>query len=243
MEPLENANGEGMARVIEDVAIIGGGASSLGVIESCLLAGLSATMIRTTPGSAAEARRRIAASLGDKQDAGRLDRGEVERALGRFRVSGDMAAAASADLVLESTEVPWKERQTLLQLAERATNGHAILATTAPTALLRALSTRLDVRENFVGMHFFVPAVLAGFCEVSVTNRTQPTVVETSVQFVKALGKHAVIVHDTPACLLLQSQGARVETSRGVSSARPQQLQARRGITSSFCGTFDRIVA
>ncbi|MDI3285922.1 3-hydroxyacyl-CoA dehydrogenase NAD-binding domain-containing protein [Polyangium sp. 15x6] len=238
MEPLENANGDATARAITDVAVIGGGAGSIGVIEACLLAGLSATMIRTTHGSASEVRRRLASSFEDKRQDGRLDRDAVERALDRFRASGDIGAAASADLVLESTDSAWKARQTLLTQAERATHGRAILATTAPTALLRALATRLDVRENFVGLHFFAPAVLAGFCEVSVTNRTQPTVVETAVQFVKALGKHAVIVRDTPACLLLQSQGARLGATRGAPARSPTK---RRSTAPSFCGTFDRI--
>ncbi|MDI1431695.1 3-hydroxyacyl-CoA dehydrogenase family protein [Polyangium sorediatum] len=230
MEPLENANGDATTCAITDVAVIGGGAGSLGVIEACLLAGLSATMIRTTPGSASEARKRLASALEDKRHAGRLDPEAVTRALRLFRATGDIGAAASADLVLESTDLSWKTRQTLLAQAERATNGHAILATTAPTALLRALATRLDVRENFVGLHFFAPAVLAGFCEVSVTNRTQPTVVETAVQFVKTLGKHAVIVRDTPACLLLQSRGAK----RGAAHAElPRPLRVRPG---SFCG-------
>ncbi|MDI1443305.1 3-hydroxyacyl-CoA dehydrogenase NAD-binding domain-containing protein [Polyangium sp. 6x1] len=230
MEPLENANGDATASAIVDVAIIGGGAGSMGVIEACLLAGLSATMIRTTPGGATEARRRLASSLEDKRHAGRLDRDAVERALGQFRASSDIAAAASADLVLESADAPWKARQTLLTQAERTTHGHAILATTAPTALLRALATRLHVRENFVGLHFFAPAVLAGFCEVSVTNRTQPTVVETAVQFVKALGKHAVIVRDTPACLLLRSRGAELGAPR---AGFPRSSRAR---PASFCG-------
>lgn len=230
MEPLENANGDATARVITDVAVIGGGAGSIGVIEACLLAGLSATMIRTTPGSVSETRRRLVSSLDDKRRGGRLDREAIERALDLLRAAGDIGAAESADLVLESTDASWKARQTLLAQAERATRGRAILATTAPTALLRTLSTRLDVRENFVGLHFFAPAVLAGFCEVSVTNRTQPTVVETAVQFVTALGKHAVIVHDTPACLLLQSQGARL----GVALAGlSRSLRSRPG---SFCG-------
>ncbi|MDI1476989.1 3-hydroxyacyl-CoA dehydrogenase NAD-binding domain-containing protein [Polyangium sp. y55x31] len=239
MEPLENANGDTTPRAIMDVAVIGGGSGSIGVIEACLLAGLSATMIRTTPGSVSEARRRLVSSLDDKRRGGRLDRDAIERALDLLRASGDIGAAASADLVLESTDSAWKTRQTLLAQAERATQGRAILATTAPTALLRALSTRLDVRENFVGLHFFAPAVLAGFCEVSVTNRTQPTVVETAVQFVKALGKHAVIVHDTPACLLLQSQGARLGTTRGASARSSlERLDAAPG----FCGTAGRIV-
>ncbi|MDC3954642.1 3-hydroxyacyl-CoA dehydrogenase NAD-binding domain-containing protein [Polyangium jinanense] len=230
MEPLENANGDATARAITDVAIISGAASSIGVIEACLLAGLFATMIRTTPGSASETRRRLASSLEDKRHGGRLDRDAVERALDLFRASGDISAAASADLVLESTDSAWKARQTLLAQAERATHGRAILATTAPTALLRTLSTRLDVRENFVGLHFFAPPVLAGFCEVSVTNRTQPTVVETAVQFVKALGKHAVIVHDTPACLLLQSQGARL------GAIQAGLLRSQRSRPGIFCG-------
>ncbi|MRG94892.1 3-hydroxyacyl-CoA dehydrogenase NAD-binding domain-containing protein [Polyangium spumosum] len=235
MEPLENANGNGSACAIEDVAVIGGGAKSLGVIEACLLAGLSTTLIRSTPGGAAEARRRLSASLEDKRADGRLDPEAVTRALGRFRAAGDIGAAASADLVLDSTVLPWRDRQTLLKLAERATNGHAILATTAPTALLRALSTRLDVRENFLGLHFFAPAVLAGFCEVSVTNRTQPTVVETAVQFVQALGKYAVIVRDTPALLLLQTQGARL----GPSGSPPSRSDAALG----FCGALERLLA
>ncbi len=234
MRPLENTNADAPARAIADVAVVGGDLGSLGVIEACLLAGLSATMIRATPGGASTSRKQLIASLVDKQRAGCLDRDVVERALGRFRAFCDIRAAAKADLVLEWTEGSWKARQTLLQMAERATNGHAILATTAPTALLRVLATRLDVRENFVGMHFFAPAVLAGFCEVSVTNRTQPTVLETAVQFVQALGKHAVIVRDTPACLLLRSQGARLGAGRAAFLRSPE---AEILASSSFCGS------
>jgi len=216
MDPRENGD-------VTSVAVIGGSASSLGIVEACLLAGLSTILIRETPGGNAAARRRIEASLADKHAEGSLEPGALEATLDLLRSAGDVSAAAGADLVLESSMSSFSSRQTLLGLAERATKGRAILATTAPTTCLRALSARLEIRENFLGMHFFAPPVLAWLCEVSVTNQTKPTALRTAVQFAIRLGKQPLVVRDAPS----------LDVARSRSAAQPRKNE--RG-DALFCG-------
>jgi 3-hydroxyacyl-CoA dehydrogenase len=179
---------------IERIAVIGYNPTGLALVEASVLAGLRTTLIRTTRGSVDDAKRRVAASLEQKRQDGRISRDCMYRALVRLRCAADISAASTADLVLEMTDFPVPPRQTVLRLAERATGGRAILATCASPLIVRPLGSRLDVQENFLGMHFLHPAVLAGLCEVSPTDRTQPTVVLAAMQWACMVGRLPVLV-------------------------------------------------
>jgi len=179
---------------IERVSVIGCHTTSLGIAASCLLAGIFTTIIRTTPGNMIEARRRLEVYFQEKRRAGELKLEQMESALSRLHTAAQLSATRGSDLILEMTSFPVPSRQTLLRLCERAAGKGAILATSASPLLVRPLAARLEKRENLVGMHFLSAAVLAGLCEVSPTDRTEPTVLLTAMQFAYAIGKLPILL-------------------------------------------------
>jgi 3-hydroxybutyryl-CoA dehydrogenase len=178
------------------VGVLGGGRMGGGIAHAFLLAGSDVVVVdRPEALEAAEGgiRRALATSV---------ERGTTELARealdGALRVVADREDLADRDLVVEAIpEIPKLKSAALLEV-EALLGGDAVLATNTSSLSIDDLAAPLARPERFLGLHFFNPVPVSTLVEVVAGAATDPDLVVTAGDWVRALGKTPVTVHDAP---------------------------------------------
>jgi 3-hydroxybutyryl-CoA dehydrogenase len=167
-----------------------------GIAHAFLLAGSDVVVVDQPDAlDAAEAgiRRAIATSV--ERGTTALSRAALDAAL---RVSGDRVSLADRDLVVEAIpEIPALKTAALLDV-EALLGAGAVLATNTSSLSIDDLAAHLTRPERFLGLHFFNPVPVSTLVEVVAGASTDPALVETAGDWVRALGKTPVTVRDAP---------------------------------------------
>jgi 3-hydroxybutyryl-CoA dehydrogenase len=178
------------------VGVLGGGRMGGGIAHAFLLAG-SEVVVIDQPGAldvaGAAIRRAVAASV--ERGTTTLAREALDAAL---RVVADRAALADRDLVVEAIpEIPDLKSEALLEV-EGLLGEKAVLASNTSSLSIDDLAFSLARPERFLGLHFFNPVPVSTLVEVVAGAATDPELVATAGDWVRALGKTPVTVRDAP---------------------------------------------
>ena len=174
----------------DTVGVYGGGRMGAGIAHAFAVAGAAVTVVEGSPQAAEAARERI-------------DEGIAKAAAKGLRVEGSIAVLADAEslatagLVVEAVpELFEVKQQVLARIAEVAPQ--AAIATNTSSLSIDVLADALPDPARFIGLHFFNPVPVSDLVEVIVGARTAPDLVESSQEWVAALGKTAITVKDSP---------------------------------------------
>lgn len=178
------------------VGVYGGGRMGAGIAHAFLLSGSTVVIIEADVAAADAARRRVEASLATASARGALGV-SVDEVAARLSVSTDQSALAATDLVVEAVPESVELKQTVLRRIELAAP-MAMIATNTSSLSVDQLAQALTRPENFVGLHFFNPVPASDLVEVVVGGRTDAGLVGAAQLWVKALGKTAITVTDSP---------------------------------------------
>ena len=172
------------------VGVYGGGRMGAGIAHAFAVAGAAVTVVEESPQAADAARERIDEGIAKAAAKGL-------RVEGNIAVLSDAESLATAGLVVEAVpELFEVKQQVLARIAEVAPQ--AAIATNTSSLSIDALADALPDPARFIGLHFFNPVPVSDLVEVIVGARTAPDLVESSQEWVAALGKTAITVKDSP---------------------------------------------
>jgi 3-hydroxybutyryl-CoA dehydrogenase len=157
------------------VAVLGSGVMGLNIARTFLRAGDEVVLYSRTPATLERAR----AALDDALAGAHTD---------------VAAAAAGADLIIESVPETEPLKRTVLETAERAAGPGAIVGTNTSSLSLDRLAEGLARPERFLGLHWFNPAHLIPLVEVVPCERTDEAVVAAALDALRAAGKRPRVV-------------------------------------------------
>lgn len=152
-------------------------------------------------------------------DQTRLDKGvgyvhsEIDKLLGRGRVSGDQAnrlkalvtgsltkdAFADADFVIEAVFEDLEVKRKVFAEVEAVVSAECVLASNTSSLSLTEMASGLRHPERVVGFHFFNPVAVMPLLEIVKGARTDDTTLATAFAVGTSLKKSSVLVKDAPA--------------------------------------------
>jgi 3-hydroxybutyryl-CoA dehydrogenase len=178
------------------VGVLGGGRMGGGIAHAFLLAGSEVVVVDQPEAlEAAEAGIRRAVATSVERGTTSIARTDLDGAL---RVVADRSALADRDLVVEAIpEVPQLKTAALREV-EALLGANAVLATNTSSLSIDDLAAPLTRPERFLGLHFFNPVPVSTLVEVVAGAATDPGLVVTAGDWVRALGKTPVTVRDAP---------------------------------------------
>jgi 3-hydroxybutyryl-CoA dehydrogenase len=187
-----------MSGVPERVGVVGGGRMGAGIAQVFLAAGARVAVVEADGDAAEAARRRVTDGLEEAARRGKLD-GSVQDAAARLTLLDSPAGLGrDTDLVVEAVpEVPALKVEVLSAVAT-AVGPAAVLATNTSSLSVTELAAAVDRPARFLGLHFFNPVPASKLVEVVVAPETDPVVVDAAGGWVRALGKTAIVVKDSP---------------------------------------------
>ena len=181
---------------ISKVGILGCGQMGSGIAEVCAGAGFETVVREVSQELLDQGLARIRSSLQGSRDRGKLEAEACDRAIGLVSGDLDVSAMAGCDLVIEAIVEDLEIKRKAIGEVVGVLGDNAILATNTSSLTVTELAMSSGRPERFVGLHFFNPVAVMTLVEVVRTLMVEPAVVDSVVDFVKALGKEPVRCRD-----------------------------------------------
>ena len=179
------------ARLIDSVAVFGGGLMGCGIAAAALLAGKSVRVFEQDEPSVLRAQESINSILAGAQARGKL-RERLTTVQQRLALTADIEQVAEAQLVIEAVFEDLELKQSLFARLLPLVKGETILATNTsyldPEAIVPSAA-----HERAAGLHFFSPAHVMKLVEVVALKNTTPQVLSDLFAFVLELRKQPVL--------------------------------------------------
>ena len=187
---------------IEKVGVIGAGQMGVGIAHVCALAGYDVVVEDINPDVLSKSRPTIERNLHRQAVRGVITQSDVEGALKRIRTTGDLAAMADRDLVIEAaTENEQIKRKLFQDLCTRL-KPHTMLATNTSSISITRLAAATDRPERFIGLHFMNPAPVMQLVEVIRGIATDDDTFSSVIELVRKVGKTPANAEDFPAFIV-----------------------------------------
>jgi 3-hydroxybutyryl-CoA dehydrogenase len=187
------------AHAFARAAVIGAGTMGHGIAQMLALAGLQ-TMLADSDAAAVErGRARITSNLDDAVTRGKLTTAAAEDALARIASTTNIhEAIRDADLVVEAVVEDLDIKRELFADVDRHTREAAVLATNTSSLPVTQIAAATARPERVLGMHFFNPVHIMSLVELVRHPRLDAGVLDRVRALVAAMGKTAIVVHDSP---------------------------------------------
>ncbi|MXV94833.1 MAG: 3-hydroxybutyryl-CoA dehydrogenase [Gemmatimonadetes bacterium] len=183
---------------MERIAVIGAGTMGSGIAHVCALAGLRATLVDADPAALERGTATIARNLDRQAGKGRITAAERDRALALIEPQDSLAAAASADLVIEAVPEVAELKGRIFAELDAVAPPHAILASNTSSISITAIAARTGRPEKVIGMHFMNPVPVMRLVEVIRGLGTDDATTAAVMELSRRLGKTPVEVRDFP---------------------------------------------
>ncbi|MEM6835043.1 MAG: 3-hydroxyacyl-CoA dehydrogenase NAD-binding domain-containing protein [Pseudomonadota bacterium] len=116
------------------------------------------------------------------------------------------AALADADIIFEGVPETQAAKRALFQWACQLARGNAVMSSTSSTMSVSDLAKMGTHPERFVSGHWLNPAMLMPLVEVARSSSTDQTAVDTLTTSLEHIGKHPVVMKDTPGYIVPRLQ-------------------------------------
>ena len=179
------------------VGVLGGGRMGAGIAHAFVLAGSHVVVVERDAALAEQAGERVRASLAESvaRNATTRTLADLENAV---TTSDDITAFADRELVIEAVPEDLGLKIDALHRVEAALPAGAALASNTSSLSIGRLAAGLERPGRFLGLHFFNPVPASQLVEIVLGDATDPALAAAALDWVAALGKAPITVHDSP---------------------------------------------
>jgi 3-hydroxyacyl-CoA dehydrogenase len=179
---------------IRKVGIVGAGTMGGGIAMNFANIGLPVTLIEAKPQALDRGLATIRRNYESTAKRGRLTINEVEQRVALLSGTLDYDALADCDLIIEAVFENMDVKKSVFARIDGVAKSDAILASNTSYLDINEMAGVTKRPESVIGLHFFSPANVMRLLEVVRGERTSKTVIATSMQLAKRIGKIAALV-------------------------------------------------
>ncbi len=183
---------------IQTVAVIGAGTMGRGIAQVFAQSGYETIVVEVVPEQLQGAIATIEKFLAKSVEKGKMTAEEKEAAMSRLHPTGDLAAAAEADFVVEAVSENVDLKKRIFGELDRLCRPEVILASNTSSIPITVLASATRRPEQVIGMHFMNPVPLMVLVEVIRGLATSDETTRITVELARRLGKVPVEVNDFP---------------------------------------------
>lgn len=180
------------------VHVIGAGTMGGDIAAWCALQGMHVTLQDREPKFIAPAIKRAYDLFKGKLKENYL----VQKAMDRLVPDVAGYGVERADVIIEAIFEDLHTKQALFKSLESRAKPQAILATNTSSIPLDEINTVLQTPERLVGIHFFNPVAKMQLVEIVEGNKTDPSIVEKAIGFVRKIDRLPLPVKSSPGFLV-----------------------------------------
>ena len=199
MRRLDHHRAVQMTLPFQRVTVLGAGTMGHGIAHVCAMAGVETVLYDVDLGAVDTGLKMIRTDLDRIVSTGKLTEPERDEVLSRIQRSSDLAfAVQGAELIIEAAPESMDIKRGLFRLLDQRVGEDTIFATNTSSLSISQLSSDMDHPSRFIGIHFFKPVHEIDLVEVVWGENTSEVTRALVVDFVEAIGKHPILVRDSP---------------------------------------------
>lgn len=183
---------------MKSIGIIGSGQMGAGIAQVSAQAGYHVYLSDMNQEIAEKGKAGIAKQLSRLVEKEKIEQQAAQTALDRIETIGTLDPMASADIIIEAATEREDIKRQIFGAASEILGHQALLATNTSSISITRLAQSVKDPSRFIGVHFFNPVPLMGLVEVIRGLATSDQSVAMASDYVKALGKQAVLAKDSP---------------------------------------------
>ena len=179
---------------VRTVGIIGAGTMGGGIAMNFLNAGIPVHIVETKQEFLDRGLAVVRKNYENTAAKGRMTLKDVEDRMALLTSSLDLKNFADVDLVIEAVYENMEVKKEVFGKIDAICKPGAILASNTSALNLDEIASATKRPESVIGLHFFSPANVMKLLEVVRGAKTNDSVIATSMQLAKKIGKVAVLV-------------------------------------------------
>lgn len=181
---------------MKEVVVLGSGTMGAGIAEVAARAGFSTTLVDVNSALIEGAMERVFGSLRRAVEKGKLSAEDEARARAQLYFDTNFDPA-KLDVLIEAVPENMELKKRIFSEASEK-NESALLASNTSSLSVTEIAAACVRPERVVGLHFFNPPPVMELVEVVRAEQTTPATLDHALEFVRRLGKTAVVVRDVP---------------------------------------------
>ncbi|MGZ3596691.1 MAG: 3-hydroxyacyl-CoA dehydrogenase family protein [Syntrophales bacterium] len=189
--------------MIKKLCVIGAGTMGAGIAQVAVESGIETTLQDVEDRFVQRGLDTIKTFVGKKLEKGRLNQADYDQVLGRLKGTRNMEEAlAGADMVIEAVFEDMALKQSVFVELDRRCPKETILSSNTSTLSISRIASVAKNPDRVIGTHFFSPVPLMRLVEVIRGERTTESVVQSVLEFCKAIGKTPILAKDVPGFIV-----------------------------------------
>lgn len=188
--------------------VVGAGLMGAGIALACARAGLQTVLIDANDEAARKGLARIAKTFDGAVERRLMTAETRDAALARIEAGADYSALAGCDIVVEAVVESAAIKADVFRRIAQAAGPQALIASNTSTLSITGLAEGQARPEQFIGLHFFAPVDRMQLVEVILGRQTSARTHAHSLDFLRLLGKTAIVVNDGPGFYTSRVVGA-----------------------------------
>ena len=179
---------------IRNITVLGSGIMGHGIAQISAMSGYNVTIRDVDQSFLDNAMNKIKWSLDKLVEKGIFASDEADAILGRIKPVVDLKKSLSgADLLIEAVPEDLNLKKKVYGEVDSFADTNTIYASNTSTLPISEISVLTNRPERFVGLHFFNPPQLMKLVEVIPGSRTQDSITQEGIEFVKTLKKQPIL--------------------------------------------------
>jgi 3-hydroxyacyl-CoA dehydrogenase / enoyl-CoA hydratase / 3-hydroxybutyryl-CoA epimerase len=179
------------------IGILGAGMMGAGIAHATALSGMAVVLVDRTLAAAEKGKEYSQKLLQRQVEKGRMSRDQMDATLARIHPTADYAELRDCQLVIEAVFEDRALKAEVTRSAEAVIAANALFASNTSTLPITGLAAASSRPENFIGLHFFSPADKMPLVEIILGKESSRQTLARSMDFVRAIGKTPIVVHDS----------------------------------------------
>jgi 3-hydroxyacyl-CoA dehydrogenase/enoyl-CoA hydratase/3-hydroxybutyryl-CoA epimerase len=185
------------ASAIKTVGVLGAGFMGAGIAYVTASAGMDVVLIDQDQAAADRGKEICNKLISGQVLKGRATTAGKEALLARITATAAYENLAGCDLVIEAVFEDRAVKAAATQKARAVLKAGTIFASNTSTLPIASLAQAHGTPEDFIGIHFFSPVEKMLLVEVIVGEKTGDRALATALDYVRAIKKTPIVVHDS----------------------------------------------
>jgi len=184
------------------VGIIGAGTMGSGIAQVAATAGHLVFIYDENTDSMGRAKEAIRDSLLKPKQKGKLSEGEADEIIFRINFVESVEKLSKCNFIIEAVVEDLSVKQKVFQKLEKIVQQETVLATNTSSLSVTALASVLNLKDRFIGTHFFNPAAVLPLVEIIPAEKTAKQTIDFTKGLISSWGKITVVCKDTPGFIV-----------------------------------------
>jgi 3-hydroxybutyryl-CoA dehydrogenase len=183
---------------IKKVGVVGCGLMGSGIAQVCAQSGYQVVVSEMNDDLLNKGMASIDHFLTKSVEKGKLSQQDKDSVLSRIKGTTNTQDFSDCDLVIEAIIENMDLKKEVFAKLDKICPQHTVLATNTSVLSVIDIATATTRADKVLGLHFFNPVPIMELVEVVRTISTSEDTLKIATEFVKSLGKTAIVAQDTP---------------------------------------------